>query len=52
MKSYNDLTVFSQVVGQWPPPVAAKWKLLMAEGQQTLPENGDLGCEDPARQPP
>jgi hypothetical protein len=29
MESYDDLTVFSQVVGQWPPPVAAKWKLLL-----------------------
>jgi hypothetical protein len=29
MDRYNDLTVYSQVVGQWPPPVAAKWKLLM-----------------------
>jgi hypothetical protein len=25
----DDLTLFSQVVGQWPPPVAAKWKLLL-----------------------
>jgi hypothetical protein len=26
---YNQLTVFSQVAGQWPPPVAARWKLLL-----------------------
>jgi hypothetical protein len=25
----NDLEVFSQVAGQWPPPVAARWKLLL-----------------------
>ena len=29
MDSYNDLTIFSQVVGQWPPPVASRLKLLM-----------------------
>jgi hypothetical protein len=29
MDRYNDLTVFSQVVGQWPPPAAGKLKLLM-----------------------
>jgi hypothetical protein len=29
MDSYNDLSVFSQVVGQWPPPVASRWRLLM-----------------------
>jgi hypothetical protein len=29
MASYNDLTIFSQVVGQWPSPVAVRWKLLM-----------------------
>ena len=29
MDSYNDLTVFSQIVGQWPPPAAGKLKLLM-----------------------
>ena len=29
MDGYDDLTVFSQVVGQWPPPVASRLKLLM-----------------------
>jgi len=29
MDSYNDLTIFSQVIGEWPPPVAARWKSLL-----------------------
>jgi hypothetical protein len=29
MDTYNDLTRFSQVAGKWPPPVAARWNLLM-----------------------
>jgi hypothetical protein len=29
IESYNDLTFFSQVAGQWPPPAISKWKLFM-----------------------
>jgi hypothetical protein len=29
MERYNALTVFSQVAGQWPPPAASKWMLLL-----------------------
>jgi hypothetical protein len=35
MDSYNDLTMFSQVIGQWPPPLEARWKLLLKRVMRT-----------------
>jgi hypothetical protein len=35
MDGYNDVTMFSQVIGQWPPPLAGRWKLLLQRVMRT-----------------
>jgi hypothetical protein len=40
MDGYNDLTMFSQVIGQWPPPLAGRWKLLLQRLTRTGPRLG------------